>query len=88
MGYNFTIGKQIAVRVKEQKEYPWPIKDPKYWNPGEDGSKRTITIFRSDVLTKSQDGTYMKHTGLGCFGIVIPDSDVEPCGEDQHLMLI
>jgi hypothetical protein len=28
-------------------------------------------------LGKSDDGTYTKHTGIGRFGISIPDDDVE-----------
>ncbi len=50
-------------RIKEEKkEYPW--------------GRFTIVIFSSDVLTRQADGHYMKHTGVGCFGIQIPDEDI------------
>ena len=77
MGYDFKV--KNAVRVKVSKRYPWPWKnDP----------DRTLEIFGADkpeitdVLTKSEDGTYMKHTGVCCFGIAIPDEDVEPWPEN------
>lgn len=55
-------------RVKEDKEYPWPCADR---------PNRRMQIFRDDVLTLRDDGTFMKHTGLGTFGHVIPIEDVE-----------
>ena len=59
-------------RIKE-KEYvaKWPMSDR--GNPD-----RTITLYDDDVLTKDPDnGTYMKHTGIACFNIQIPDDMVE-----------
>lgn len=55
------------ITVKEL-EVPWPCEpDP----------DRTITLYDDDAFTKSEDGTYMKHTGLGCFNIRIPDDKIE-----------
>ena len=55
MGYSFTMPKGIAFRVKKEGIYPWP----------RDGDKdRTIELFTDDVLTKQENGKYMKHTGL------------------------
>ena len=76
MGYTFTIEKHY--RVKEDKEYPWPCAfDP----------SRTMTILQSDILTRSKDGTYMKHTGLGTFGHVLPDADVIECAGPVSLTI-
>lgn len=84
MGYDFSIGKAAAMRVKKQGDYPWPA--PQAEPPLLD---RTILLFTDDVLTKDPaSGTYMKHTGLGCLGIVLADDEVEPWGEDKHLRLI
>ena len=83
MGYGFTIGKDHALRVKEQRSYPWPAP-----NAAPPDFSRKIELFTDDVLTKSPDGTYMKHTGLGCFGIVLRDDEVEPWPCDKHLRLL
>lgn len=48
--------------------YPWPC---------ESQPSRTIQLFDDDVLTKQDDGKYSKHTGLGCFGIEIPDEHLD-----------
>lgn len=68
MGYDFQVSGWYKIKFKE-KEYEWPCK-------GDLG--RTIMIYDNDVLTKNEneDGTVMKHTGLGCFGIKIPDEDL------------
>lgn len=55
-------------RVKANKEYPWPCADM---------PNRKMEIFQDDVLTLRDDGTFVKHTGLGTFGHVIPMEDVE-----------
>ena len=83
MGYDFTIAKERAVRVKTQGRYPWPAMNATPPEPN-----RTIELFTDDVLTKGTDGTYMKHTGLGCFGIALHDDEVEPWGSDQNLSLM
>lgn len=86
MGYNFTI--KNGLRVKKDGRYPWPLK-PEHQRPGTDDANRTIELFTDDVLTKDPDtGRYMVHTGLGCFGIVLTDDEVEPIGKDSHLRLI
>lgn len=66
MGFAYKITEYY--RIKEHvKEYPWPCQ------PEPD---RTITLYDWDVLTKCADGTYTKHTGLGCVNIGIPPEDV------------
>lgn len=77
MSYAFSI--DGALRVKADKTYPWPCA------PEPD---RTIDLFDDDVLTKSEDGTYMKHTGLGCLHIVIPDEDLVPWGKPCELVML
>lgn len=51
-------------------------------------NSRRIELDADDVLTKSTDGTYMKHTGLGCFGIVLADEQVVPIGKPVKLRFI
>ena len=77
MGYDFTI--KNGFRPKAAGSYPWPCKDL---------PKRTIDLFTDDVLTKSEDGTWMKHTGLGCLRIVLTDEQVEPIGKPINLRLL
>ena len=77
MGRCFTITN--GVRVKKDGSYSWPCK-------GE--PNRTIELFTDDVLTKDPAaGTYMAHTGIGCFGIVLTDEEVEPIGKSVDLRL-
>ena len=78
MGYDFKVESWYKIKDKEKK-YPWPCKSE---------PDRLITIYDDDVLTKNRDGTYFKHTGLGCFGIRIPDEDVIPQEKPAHLRLI
>jgi len=77
MGYNFTV--KNGFRVKQDGEYPWPWpNDPNH----------TITLFTDDVLTKEEDGKYMKQTGIGCCNIVLTDEQVVPIdGEIKMRML-
>ncbi|MFC1898227.1 hypothetical protein ACFLYJ_01515 [Candidatus Cloacimonadota bacterium] len=50
------------------KDYPWPCDvEP----------NRTITVTTDDLFSKTKDGTVIKHTGVGCYGILIPDDDLE-----------
>lgn len=77
MGYDFTI--KNGFRVKRDGIYPWPCKPE---------PNRTMQLFTSDVLTKQPDGRYMKHTGLGTFGHVLKDDEVEPIGKDMALRLL
>lgn len=81
MGYDFTI--KGGVRVKAEGEYPWPALRCFPPEP-----HRKIHLYTDDVLTKREDGTYMKHTGLGCFGIVLRDDEIEPIGKDVALRLL
>jgi len=64
-------------KVKEAKAYPWPWAGDK---------SRMTTIYIDDVLTRREDGTFMRHTGLGIFGIQIPEGDLVPV--DQPVMLV
>ncbi len=67
MGYNFSVKGYYTIKHSEKK-YPWPC-------PSE--PNRTITLFNDDVLTgDGGKNTYMKHTGLGCFGIIVPEEDL------------
>lgn len=77
MGYDFTI--TDGVRVKTEGEYPWPCVSE---------NNRTIHLWPEDVLTRSDDGTYMKHTGLGCFGIVLKEEEIENIEKPSHLRLL
>jgi len=78
MGYNFAI--KNGVHPKTAGHYPWPCADL---------PDRTIELFTDDVLTKDpKTGTYMKHTGLGCFNIVLTDEQVEPIGKTVELRLL
>ena len=65
---NSTAERKTMYQIKEgPKTYPWPCEiDP----------KRTITITTDDLFTKTHDGTIIKHTGVGCFGIKIPNEDL------------
>ena len=65
MGYNFKINRYYT--VKEGKVYPWPC-----------GSHpdRTIELFDDDILTKGENGTFTKQTGICCLNIKIPEEDV------------
>ena len=78
MGYDFTIKDWYKIKHK-QKAYPWPC---------ESDPKRIIALFDDDVLTKTENGKYMKHTGLCCFDIPIPDDDVIVQDEPADLRLI
>lgn len=78
MGYDFEIPHWYKIK-DERKEYPWPCKDV---------PNRTIAIYNDDVLTRSEDRTFMKHTGLGCFGIQIPDDDLIEQDEPAKLRLL
>jgi len=77
MGYDFTV--KGAVRPKKDGEYPWPCASE---------PDRTITLYDDDVLTRQDNGKYLKHTGLGCMNIMISDEEVEPWGEDKRLRLL
>lgn len=66
MSYDYQLPRHY--RVKANKEYPWPCAAL---------PDRKMEIFADDVLTLQDDGKFMKHTGLGTFGHVIPMEDVE-----------
>lgn len=78
MKYKFKV--KDGYRIKyEMKEYPWPC---------EKKPDRMITIYDDDVLTISENGTCMKHTGLGCLNIQIPMEDLIPWDKDLMLELV
>lgn len=67
MGYDFYINPPwFKIKLKE-KEYSWPC---------DDEPNRKITLYNDDVLTRSFNGSFMKHTGIGCLGIQIPSEDL------------
>jgi hypothetical protein len=76
--YDFKIDGYCKIK-HEKKEYPWPCKSE---------PERLITIYGDDILTSSDGKTYMKHTGLGCFGIEIPKEDVIFCNDVARLRLM
>ncbi len=60
--------KKTMYQIKEgPKTYPWPC---------EVEPNRTIIITNDDLFSKTKDGTIIKHTGVGCYGIIIPDEDL------------
>jgi hypothetical protein len=77
MSYDFYIDDWYSIKEKE-KEYPWPC---------ESEVDRTITIFSDDVLTHQEGNSYMKHTGLGCLGIIIPKEDLIHHETRVHLVI-
>lgn len=78
MGYDFTITDYYQIKYPE-KDYPWPC---------DSDLKRTITIYDDDILTKTAERTYTKHTGICCTHILIPDEDVIYKEKTAHLRLI
>jgi hypothetical protein len=77
MGYRFSLNK--SYRVKSENDYPWPCRSE---------PNRTLRIYEDDVLTLSDDGTFMKHTGFGTFGHVIPMDDVVLIEAPTHLQML
>jgi hypothetical protein len=51
----------------DSTSYPWPC---------EDDATRTITVTKDDLFSKLKDGTVIKHTGVGCYGLLIPEEDL------------
>lgn len=77
MGRSFTVSDGFHP-IKEG-DYPWPC---------DLIPERTIRLYEDDVLTKTNNGKYFKHTGLGCAGIVLTDDQVAPFGKDVDLEFI
>lgn len=67
MGYSYTV--KGYFRVKEHGKYPWPCQDL---------PKRMLELWPDDVLTKAENGSYTKHTGLMMTNIRLQDDQVEP----------
>jgi hypothetical protein len=66
MGYTYQLNEYYKIKY-EEKEFPWPCKaDP----------NRTITLFDDDILSRNDNGTYVKETEVCCTNIKIPDEDV------------
>ena len=78
MGYDFIIEAGWFKIKDEKKEYPWPCRGD---------VDRKITIYGDDVLTHQEGNSYMKHTGLGCLGIIIPKEDLIEQSEPAHLRI-
>lgn len=68
MGYDYSVTDYYTIKHKK-KDYPWPVRDSS-------APERTITLFDDDILTKSDDGTFFKQTGLGCGNITVPEEDL------------
>lgn len=66
-------------KVKKEGEYDWPCKM---------FPKRKIKIYPDDILTKCELGSFTKHTGLACIGIIINPEDVEHFTDEQQLALL
>ena len=65
---NVSKNKKKMYQLKNgQKTYPWPC---------EIEPDRTITVTTDDLFSKTKDGTVIKHTGVGCYGIKIPGNDL------------
>jgi len=77
MGYSYEI--KNYYKVKEDGSYPWPCQMDK---------DRTIELFTDDVLVKQENGTYIKHTGLCCFGIILTPKQVKRVKEKTVLQII
>lgn len=73
MGYTYEVNKYCKIKCNEEsKSYPWPCKnDP----------KRMKIVFNDDILiiNSEENGicSVTKHTGLCCFGILIPKNELE-----------
>lgn len=71
MGYTYTL--TDFYRIKEnEKEYEWPCGHNRC---------RLIKLLRNDILTvQSKENNIcnvIKHTGLMCTGIIVPEEDLE-----------
>jgi len=77
MAYDFTI--RNGFKVKKDGTYPCPTKN----NPNQ-----TVKLFTDDVLTKEDDDKYMRHTGIGRYGIVLTDDEVEPIKKPVKLRVM
>ncbi len=51
-------------------------------------TNRTITLTTDDFFSKIHDGTIIKHTGVGCYGIHIPDEDLEEIFEQSSFIYL
>ena len=67
------------IKIPRHKKKMYQIKEgPKTYSwPCEVEQNRTITVTTDDLFSKTEDGTVIKHTGVGCYGIEIPDEDLE-----------
>jgi hypothetical protein len=77
MGYTYRLNEYY--KVKKNGEYPWPCPSEK---------DRNIELFTDDIFTKNENGTFMKETGLGCFGIVLQEDQVELIKKPIRLQII
>jgi len=77
MSYSYKVMQYY--QVKKDGQYPWPCKDNK---------KRTIELFSHDILSKNTDGTFFRHTGIGCFGIILKKNQVQLFKKPAELVVI
>lgn len=66
-------------QLKSLKKTMYKLKDgPKTFSwPCDNDPDRRITVSTDDLFSKTKDGTVIKHTGVGCYGILIPDEELE-----------
>jgi len=66
-------------KCKEEYECPWPMKD------GSD-NERTWTLYDDDYLTKSEDGTFVCHTGVMVINLKPDESKLEKIEREVKLV--
>lgn len=47
-----------------------------------------LVIYPGDILTKNNDGSYTKHTGVMLVGIIIPDNCVEKIVKKTKMIIL
>lgn len=68
MGWDYQLRNAVRYKVKKEMIVKWPC---------DTQPNRCVKLYPDDILAKKEDGTYIRETGLGIFGIVIDDNDVE-----------
>ena len=77
MGYGYDI--KNYYKVKKNGEYPAPCPADKF---------RMWPLYTDDILTKNPDGTFVKHTGLCIYGIVLKKNEVVKVKKTANLVVI
>lgn len=70
MGYTYELTQYYKIEIED--DYSWPCKQD---------INRTITVYPSDILTINSEENgicnVLCHTGLCCFGILIPKCELK-----------